>query len=131
MNPILNNWLRVVDNDLKSAITLERDSLFETACYHCQQAAEKYLKAYLIDAEIERPRTHDLTRLVALAKTVDSEFETLEEVAGVLTDYATLYRYPPDVPVACTQEDTREAIEMAQGVKEFVMERVALGDMSG
>ena len=117
MNPTLDNWRRVADNDLRSAVALERDSLFETACYHCQQAAEKYLKAFLISTEIEPPRTHDLTRLVALAKAVDSQFETLEEAAGVLTDYATLYRYPADVPVTCTQEDTKEAIETAQGIK--------------
>jgi HEPN domain-containing protein len=130
MNSILKNWIQVAENDLKSAIVLERDSLFETACYHCQQAAEKYLKAYLIHAEIEPPITHDLTRLVAIAKTVESEFEALEEAATALSDYATLYRYPADVPVTCTEEDTKEAIEKAQGVKAFVMGRIKPDDTS-
>lgn len=124
MNPILQNWLRIADNDVKSAISLERDSLLENACYHCQQAAEKYLKAYLIYAEIEYPRIHDLTRLVAIAKTVDVEFEALEELAIILSDYATLYRYPTDMPVTCTKEDAIEAIEKAQRIREFVMGRI-------
>lgn len=124
MNPILENWMRIAENDLKSARALERDALFETACYHCQQAAEKYLKAYLIYAAIEPPRSHDLTRLVTIAKMVEGKFEKLNEAATALSDYATLFRYPVDVPVTCTQEDTKEAIEMAQSVKEFVLERI-------
>ncbi len=59
---------------------MRRNSLFETACYHCQQAAEKYLKAYLIYAEVEPPRIHDLTRLVAISKTVDRGFEMLDDM---------------------------------------------------
>ncbi|MFQ6098037.1 MAG: HEPN domain-containing protein, partial [Armatimonadota bacterium] len=34
----------------------------EVICFHAQQAAEKYLKAFLVERQIEFPKTHDLGR---------------------------------------------------------------------
>ena len=34
-------------------------------CFHCQQAAEKYLKAFLVQRGLKPERTHDLAHLVA------------------------------------------------------------------
>ncbi|MCK4766089.1 MAG: HEPN domain-containing protein [Candidatus Aminicenantes bacterium] len=51
---LVNNWIIKADKDLKSVeheLTFE-DAVTETICFHCQQAAEKYLKAYLIFLEI-------------------------------------------------------------------------------
>jgi len=39
---------------------------YDTVCFHCQQACEKYLKALLTLSGIHAPRTHDLEVLVAL-----------------------------------------------------------------
>jgi HEPN domain-containing protein len=36
-------------------------------CFHCQQAAEKYLKTLLIFHEVSFPKTHDLLLLLELA----------------------------------------------------------------
>ncbi|MBN2050303.1 MAG: HEPN domain-containing protein [Spirochaetales bacterium] len=36
----------------------------EIICFHCQQAAEKALKAYLAYNEIRPPKTHDLDELI-------------------------------------------------------------------
>ena len=45
----IQEWVNVAENDLKSAYKLlfENDPVRDTACFHCQQAAEKILKAYL------------------------------------------------------------------------------------
>ena len=50
MNDLLN-----ADNNLKSEVVP-----FDTVCFHCQQAAEKLLKAYLVGNGQEYPFTHDL-----------------------------------------------------------------------
>ena len=39
----------------------------EIVGFHCQQAAEKYLKAFLTHSRIEFPRTHDLKALLEFA----------------------------------------------------------------
>ncbi|MEW6107540.1 MAG: HEPN domain-containing protein, partial [Bacillota bacterium] len=36
---------------------------YDTACFHCQQAAEKHLKAFLAYHERPIPHTHDLEEL--------------------------------------------------------------------
>jgi HEPN domain-containing protein len=41
------------------------------ACFHCQQSAEKYLKARLEEAGIMSPRTHDLKNLLPLLLPVE------------------------------------------------------------
>jgi HEPN domain-containing protein len=62
--------------------------------FHCQQAAEKLLKAAL--TEFSRPfrRTHDLRELMDLLS--DAGHPLPRTLAGLdkLTPYATLFRYP-------------------------------------
>jgi HEPN domain-containing protein len=60
-------WAAKADNDLRNAehtLTLEDDCPFDTVCFHAQQTAEKYLKAVLVSAGIDPPRTHDLRLLL-------------------------------------------------------------------
>jgi HEPN domain-containing protein len=64
----INEWLSLGDDDLRVAehSLLLYPILREMICYHCEQAAEKYLKAYLLSYDIEPPRTHDLQTLCKL-----------------------------------------------------------------
>ena len=49
-------WLRKADSDLKNAeLCLAADEALDTACFHCQQAAEKAIKAFLIDRSLNFP----------------------------------------------------------------------------
>ncbi len=51
-------WIRKADNDISSARYLAenmRPAPAEIICFHCQQAAEKYLKAFLVYNEHEPP----------------------------------------------------------------------------
>ena len=65
----------------------------ETFGFHCQQAAEKLLKAILSFYDIDFPRTHNLRFLMdLLADTgprLPDEFSDLD----TLTPYGTLFRY--------------------------------------
>jgi HEPN domain-containing protein len=46
----VKKWIRFAQMDFDSAVTLAEKFRppLETVCYHCQQAAEKILKAYII-----------------------------------------------------------------------------------
>ena len=58
-------WLRKADSDLANAeLCLAAERSLDTACFHCQQAAEKSLKAYLIANNAKCPFIHDLKRLL-------------------------------------------------------------------
>ena len=53
-------WVRAAQDDLGSAVKLvEGETIYPgTALYHCQQCAEKSLKAYLLLKDIEFEKTH-------------------------------------------------------------------------
>ena len=56
-------------SDIEAAnriMAIEDGCPFDTVCFHCQQAAEKYLKCLLTYLGIQAPRTHDLKALAAL-----------------------------------------------------------------
>ena len=87
-----------------------------TVAFHCQQAAEKYLKALLTWHAVEFPKTHDLDQLLDLAQTIDKRLaDSLRDVI-VLTPYGVELRYPGDRPDA-TLEQAREAVRLAREVR--------------
>ncbi len=99
-------WLVVAERDLKAVRNnlLGPEPTTEIAAYHCQQAAEKVVKAALIAAGIDPPRWHNIDDLVDL---LPSEHELRGALVplGRFTPYAIAYRYPvadpdvlPDVP---------------------------------
>ena len=66
---IVNNWIKKADRDLevsKRELELSKP-LTDIICFHAQQAAEKYMKAYLIWLDIEFQKTHDIEDLVVIA----------------------------------------------------------------
>jgi HEPN domain-containing protein len=114
-------WLTKARRDLDSAYRLVADfpPYRDTATYHCQQAAEKALKALLTADETNFPKTHDLTVLLALAATKHADLAALADAAIVLTPYATLFRYPSAV-VEPDDADVKEALSLARQVLEAV-----------
>ena len=114
-------WMQAARDDLGSAVKLiEGDSIYPgTSLYHCQQCAEKALKAFLLSIGVAFEKTHNLSVLVELCSDKDSAFQQLKDLAERLTPYATLYRYPEEVETP-TIDEAREAIIMARAVLDVV-----------
>jgi HEPN domain-containing protein len=120
-------WLEKARNDLEAARLLIRDEsrLFGIAGFHCQQAAEKGLKAWLTLREIIFPKTHSLINLVGLCKQTNPEFSRFHEHAVVLTPLASAFRYPgsasePDSAVAS------RALALAEEICNFCEQQLGL-----
>jgi HEPN domain-containing protein len=113
-------WLAKVEEDLAVARLLIRDEkrLLGAGVYHCQQAAEKALKALLTHREVVFPKTHDLEVLLNLvARPQQDETDFLHVAARELTPLATVFRYPGDLhtPLAAEAEQAlRHAEEIAR-----------------
>lgn len=63
-----NEWIKKADDDLRTAetmITIEEPPIW-IICYHCQQVAEKYLKAYLVKNDLGFREVHNLVYLFKL-----------------------------------------------------------------
>lgn len=93
---LVTGWLVKARHDLDSAKKLGEgdEPIFDTAIYHCQQAAEKALKGYLVHCDQPFDKTHDLNVLVKAAMPFQARFSDLLDAAVELTPYATEYRYP-------------------------------------
>lgn len=121
---IVQAWLVKALRDLASAQRLAKgdDPLLDTAAYHCQQAAEKATKAFLVFRDVRVRRTHDLEELIAEATALTPDYGRLTDAAKRITDYATLFRYP-----GMQMEPTQAEYEQAyQDASEFVSVTLAL-----
>jgi len=121
----IRQWIVKAGRDLRSARRLFSDTppLLDTAAYHCQQAAEKALKAFLTMHDTPFQKTHLLAPLVLQCMREDHEFGALQEAAEVLTPFATAFRYPGDL-IEPEATDVVLAIELAQRVVDFVSSRL-------
>ena len=91
-----HEWLRLAARDIRLAELALGDSppLVGEALYHAQQAAEKALKGYLVNAGVPYPLTHDVRRLVNTCGETDPELMAILLPATGLTQFATRFRYP-------------------------------------
>lgn len=121
---LVRDWLTRADHDLRSARALASlaDPLLDTAIYHCQQAAEKSIKAWLQARDEVIPKTHDIEDLVELAATSDADFAKFGKIGAVLTPYASAFRYPGgfEEPMP-SQAEFDEALKNAQTIHDFVL----------
>jgi HEPN domain-containing protein len=116
---ILNEWLYLADMDIDSAQLLHkwRPAHYEVICYHCQQAAEKYMKGFLYAHDIEPPRTHDIEQLCSLCAGINVSFNLLRNECEYLTDFATQPRYPQELDI--TEAMVDKALLNVAMIKDF------------
>ncbi len=122
---LATEWIKKADNDLKTAAhTLKLGAACPTdaVCFHAQQCVEKCLKAFLVAAKIEFPRTHDIEVLVGLMPKHARPSLTVEQQRG-LTLYATALRYPgPYEPVSLAE--AKEAVTLARRTRRDIVKRL-------
>ncbi len=120
-------WLQKADRDIASAERLLEGNppLRDTAVYHCQQAAEKALKAYLASHNRPQRKIHDLTVLVSECRQSDPSFADITDAAETLTPYGTAFRYPGTLDEP-EHNDALQALELAQRVIEHIRGRLQL-----
>ena len=113
-------WFQKADSDLSDARrTVASNGPYDTACFHAQQAAEKYLKGLLAFHERTIPKTHDIEELQRLC----IEFLTNTDLAHAdlieLSDYAVPARY--DLDFWPDQKTASEAVALAEQVRSSVL----------
>lgn len=127
MKPATAEWDEKAEGDILHATLVmrkrqNRKSLRDGICYHCQQCAEKYLKARLVEAGTQFPRTHDLKALLQLALPHEPLWTALNPAAKSLTDCAVDFRYPGQT---ATEQDAKTALEHCKSIRAEI--RHALG----
>jgi len=122
---LARQWLAKAANDLLCAENnLKAEEIpFDAVCFHCQQAAEKLLKACLTANGHPAPRTHDLLFLLEEVLAVEPHAEALRDQLALLMPYAVEIRYP-DEWFEPSIEDAREATQAAQKVYAWLQSRL-------
>ena len=112
-------WLRKAESDLANAeLCINAATALDTACFHCQQAAEKSLKAWLVAQDEPFPLIHDLEELIGLCATRESRFNELANDAATLNPFAITMRY--DAEFWPSAEEAAEALARARRFHDFV-----------
>ncbi len=90
----------------------------EIVGFHCQQAAEKLLKAALSDLSVRFRKTHDLGALLSLLAEAGQRLPAeLEEIES-LTPFSAVYRYEDYEPEPLF--DRQKAREMLRSLRAWV-----------
>lgn len=119
---LAQEWLNLADRDIKiSQILIDNDGPPEGACFHVQQAIEKYLKGLRALHEKPDMKTHDLEQLfkdcqeIADAK---STAEITEDQWKRISSYAVEGRYSPTF--TADLNDVEEALSIAQNIRKVL-----------
>jgi HEPN domain-containing protein len=118
---IVREWLQKANEDLNFArINLqEGNNYYAQICFHLHQAAEKYLKSYIVAYDLEFEKTHNLIKLLTICSSqTDAILSLIKECERLNTAFIDT-RYPVHWPVdyskdkALTMQKDAEQIEKA------------------
>lgn len=118
---LAEDWLKKAESDFANAeLCISNNTALDTACFHCEQAAEKSLKAWLIAHDTPFPKIHKLEQLLELCLPMEPRFSELLADAKSLTRYAVELRYSPKFWPSI--DEARTALEQARRIHQFVRE---------
>lgn len=118
---LVRQWLTKAEGDLSTARLLlfyDHSFLFPVG-FHCQQAAEKLIKAFLTWNQVDFPKTHNLGELLDLVHTVDESLAASLRSATVLNPYGIDIRYPGEAPDP-SRKEAEAALALAEEVRHII-----------
>lgn len=126
-NDLVKQWIQIANDDILVANQLlNYDNIYpRSICFHCQQSAEKYLKAYLVYFDLDIIRTHDLVTLINKLIEKDKKLLDFIESASVLTPYAISARYLDDFE-SISEDEAKEALILANEIKNYIQSQIRL-----
>ena len=125
MKKQVEDWLLLADNDLRAAGVIVNDEypLTNIAAFHCQQAVEKYFKAYIIEKDIPLIRTHDLIKLNGMINEIKNLGINEKKLMAINEVYMDS-RYPGDLGLMPdgmpTNEEIKEFIGYVNEIKTII-----------
>ncbi len=118
-------WINKAEGDWRMAQREIRvaDPVWDGICFHAQQCAEKYIKAFLEEHMIAFQKTHDLVELVDLGSGLLPELDPLRPQLAHLSTFGIATRYPG---AQADQQAADEALRTAEEVRTVVRAKLGL-----
>ncbi len=118
---IAREWIDKAEEDYGFAsVGMEYSEYFAQICFHFQQAAEKYLKAFIIAKKLEFRPVHNLMELLRTCSQAAPDAKQLEEACRFLNPFYIDTRYPVHWPGAYDKSTANQAKEMAGLIRDWV-----------
>ena len=125
MNPLALEWIRKADGDYTVMLLNHESSapVHDGICFHAQECIEKYLKAWLQEAEIPFSKTHNLRDLLGLIVPTIPAWDVWADDFAPFATHAVDFGYPGK---SATTEDAQHAVRICTQVRQSVRERLHL-----
>lgn len=126
MKPLTLEWVEKAEGDYATTLRelrARKAPNYDAACFHAQQLAEKYLKAFLQENDQSVPKTHSLIDILALVLQLDGSFQLIRPDLERLGRFAVRFRYPGD---KADREEAKAAYQSAEVVRQFVRGKLGL-----
>ncbi|MEJ2746854.1 MAG: HEPN domain-containing protein [Anaerolineae bacterium] len=124
MNELTVEWVTKAEGDYATAErelrVVDRPN-YDAVCFHAQQTAEKYLKAFLQENGVAFPKTHSLIELLELCLPLNDELEVLRPDLIRLGRYAVRFRYPGET---ASKTEAQSAYETVMNVRAVLRARL-------
>jgi HEPN domain-containing protein len=125
---IIEEWLAKADEDLGFASSvIENSPYYAQICFHYQQAAEKYLKAFIVAYELAFEKIHDLLVLLKTCQLKEAALSEIENDCNFLNRFYIDTRYPAHWPADYKKEDALKAQRAAQNIAQTIREMLRKG----
>ena len=108
INPLTLEEIRAAEEDWATVQILQqalRRDVYHSICFHAQQCVEKYLKAWLQEANLRVPRTHDLNALLNFIVPMHPEWRKWHTDFDTFEPYAVDVRYGKHLATAAEVEN--------------------------
>ena len=116
---LVRQWTSRAENDLLNVRNnlAAQEIPWDTICFHCQQVAEKYLKAVLVFHAQSIPRTHDLEHLLGMIGPWIPQIQERREALRWLTAFAVASRYPVETVEIVDESQGQRSLDIAQAIR--------------
>ena len=119
----IKQWLTKANEDLFVVERLTDNEIIATSsvCFHCQQAVEKFLKAFLIANGVDIKKTHNIEYLLSECSDIDKDFADIDPKE--LSEFGVDARYPGDMYIP-DEKETLEYKKLSFEIKDFVENKI-------
>ena len=119
------DWRILAERDISVADYLSanmRPLPAEIIAFHCQQAAEKYLKGALVILGEEPPYIHDLDRLCSIAEKHRPSFVSISSLCTIVNYFTVQPRY--DRGVSLSEADMGTVLSHTKTIRDFLQKEI-------
>ena len=116
-----DDWFDKAEKELRRVEVLLADNDIDGAGFHLQQAAEKYLKGYLLGKGWPLKRIHDLEVLLNEAMTYDKRFQDYLNACIMVREFYVEWRYPFIGSLPPARRELEEALNVIREMVRFIL----------